>query len=174
MDPMITRRARRLIFFVSLIFIASTFNDAGHAQKQHSSFKPVIPKTWDEQALASLEVPLAEAGFSPKHISAEAYYRIPVRPIHKSYPKYHPDKEPSGYRERLRHQEPIVLWDDGAHRPKLETEDDWINAREIVYNAPVLFTLQPSSAEETRAFIAKTGDLYDKNGIDWRCSAFRC
>jgi len=165
MDPMTTGRARRLTFFVSLIFIASTFIDAGHAQKQHSSYKPVIPKTWDEPALASLEVPLAAAGFSPKHISAEAYYRIPVRPIYKNYPKYHPDREPSGYRERLRQQEPVVLWDDGRHRPKLETEADWIKAGEIVFNAPVLFTPQTSSAEETRAFIAKTGDLYDKNGV---------
>jgi len=147
------------------VFIAWFETSAGYAQRSNSSYNPLIPKTWDEQALTSLEVPLAEARYSPKHISADVYYRIPVRPIYKSFPKYHPDKEPPGYRERLKQVDPVVLWDDGAHRPRLETENDWIKAGEIVFNAPVLFTPQTSSAEETRGFIAKTGDLYDKSGI---------
>ena len=66
--------------------------------------------------MATLEVPLADPSHSPEDISAEDYYRIPVRPIYRSYPEYHPDKEPRGYRERLRQQGPVVLWDDGAHR----------------------------------------------------------
>ena len=98
-------------------------------------------------------------------MSSVDYYRIPVRPIYKSYPKYHPDREPRGYRETLRQQEPVVLWDDGAHRPKLLTEADWIKAGEIVFNAPVLFSPQTDGLEEMRKFIANTGDLYDKNGI---------
>jgi hypothetical protein len=31
------------------------------------AFKPDILKTWDDDAIASLEIPLAEARFSPKH-----------------------------------------------------------------------------------------------------------
>ena len=165
MDPVNKRRAQRSTAFVSLILIACFLISATRAQKSNLFHKPLIPKTWDEQALASLEVPLAEASYSPKHISAEAYYRIPVRPIYKSYPKYHPDKEPHGYRERLRQVKPVILWDDGVHRPNLETEDDWIKAGEVVFNAPVLFTPQTYSSEETRASITKTGDLYDKNGV---------
>jgi len=115
--------------------------------------------------MAKLEVPLAYPRASPKHISADDYYRIPIRPIYKSYPKYHPDKEPPGYRDWLREQEPTVLWGDGAHRPKLETEEDWIKAGEIVFNAPLLFSPQTDTLEEMRVFIAKTGDLYDKNGV---------
>jgi hypothetical protein len=159
------RRTERSIFFLFFTIILSSFIDAGHMQKPRSPYKPDIPKTWDEKAIESLEVPLAHSSYSPKHISVRDYYRIPVRPIFKSYPKYHPDKEPPTYREELKRQEPVILWDDGTHRPKLETEDDWIKAGELVFNAPVLFTLQTSSADETRDFIAKTGDLYDKNGI---------
>jgi hypothetical protein len=141
------------------------FLDHSQVREAGRHAPPAIPKTWDEQALADLEVPLADASYSPKDISADDYYRIPVRPIYKSYPRYHVDKEPPGFGEWLRHQEPVVLWDDGAHRPRLVTEADWINAGEMVFNAPVLFSSSTASPDERRAFIAKTGDLYDKNGI---------
>ena len=139
---------------------------ASHAQKPAGVYKPTIPKTWDEGALASLDVPLAEARSSPEHISADEYYRLPVRPIYKSYADYDSAHEPRGYRDWLRQQEPIVLWDDGAHRPKLETEADWIKAGELVFDAPVLFfPALGSSPEESDEFYWKTGDLHDRNGI---------
>ena len=46
-------------------------------------FKPDIPRTWEDGAIASLEVPLANPIGSPKHVSADYYYQIPVRPIYK-------------------------------------------------------------------------------------------
>ena len=111
-------------------------------------------------------MPLAEARSSPKHISADEYYRLPVRPIYKSYADYDSAHEPRGYRDWLRQQEPVVLWDDGAHRPKLETEADWIKAGELVFDAPVLFfPALGSSPEESGEFDRKTGDFRDRNGI---------
>ena len=71
-----------------------------------------IPKVWDDEVMAKLEVPLAVPGASPKHVPAEFYYRIPVRPIYRTYPVYHPSKEPPGYLDMLRAKEPEVLWDD--------------------------------------------------------------
>jgi hypothetical protein len=158
---------RRFVLLPSslpLAFVA--FISGSHAQKPVAADKPLIPKTWDEEALASLEVPLAVPSHSPKDISAEDYYRLAVRPIYKSYPAYDPDHEPRGYRDWLQRQEPTVLWDDGAHRPKLDSETDWIKAGEIVFNAPVLFFAGLTrSADERRAFNARTGDLHDCNGI---------
>jgi hypothetical protein len=145
--------------------MAVSLIDTGRAQKQTAAFNPVIPRTWDEAALESLEVPLADARSSPRDISADDYYRLPVRPIYKSYPKINPDKEPEGYRDRLRQVDPVVLWDDGAHRPKLETKEDWIKAGELVFNAPVLFSPQTFTAAEIRAFTQQVGDLYDKDGV---------
>jgi hypothetical protein len=145
-----------------LLFLLLSFGTATHyseEQKQSNSAAPEIPKTWDAAAVGTLEVPLAESSASPMPVSQDFYYAIPVRPIYKSYPKYHPDKEPPGYRDWLRQQEPVVLWDDGAHRPKLVTEEDWIRAGEIVFNAPILFSRQTDTAEEMRTFIAKTGEL---------------
>jgi hypothetical protein len=154
-------------FVALLAFLLATLGSAIHntqTQKQRSA-EYAIPKAWDPAALATLEVPLAEPAASPIPVPSDFYYAIPVRPIYKSYPKYHPDKEPSGYRDWLRQQEPIVLWDDGAHRPKLLTEQDWIKAGEIAFTAPILFSPQTDTADETRAFIEKTGDLYDSNGV---------
>lgn len=56
---------------------------------------------WNDQAMKDLEIPLAHSKFSPKHIPAEAYYRIPVRPVWKTYPVYHPDRMSAGYMEWL-------------------------------------------------------------------------
>src|SRR5262245_58058812 len=88
---------------------------AGYAQSPAPAYKPDIPRTWDEQALSDLEVPLAVSSQSPKHISVEEYYRLPVRPIYKSYPFYRSDREPAGYADWLRQQEPVIFWDDTGH-----------------------------------------------------------
>jgi hypothetical protein len=76
-----------------------------------TGFAPDIPRTWDDEAIATLEVPLANPVGSPKHVSADYYYRIPVPAIYKSYPVYAPGHEPAGYMDRLRGQEPVILWD---------------------------------------------------------------
>jgi len=138
--------SQRSILFILLISLAFP----GRAQ-QSPPYKPAIPRAWDERALADLQVPLVEASRSPRDISAGDYYRIPVRPIYKTYPKYRPDREPSGYQERLKRQEPVVLWDDRGHRPKLVTEADWIAAGEMVFNAPILFSPHTANAAEMRA-----------------------
>lgn len=109
----------------------------GWAQKPGSEFRPAIPKTWDDAAMATLEVPLADPKASPKHVAAEYYYRIPVRPMYKSYPVYAPGHEPPGYMDRLKQQEPVVVWDDKGHAPALKTEAEWIKAGEIVFDSPI-------------------------------------
>src|SRR5262245_36061271 len=157
----------RLLVPASLSLMAFlAFINASHGKQPGSPYKPIIPRTWETDALASLELPLADPSYSPKHVSAQEYYRLPVRPIYKSYPMYDPDHEPPGYRDWLRRQDPIVLWDEGRHRPRLEPEADWSKAGELVFDAPVLFFPGLThTAEESRAFIEKTGDLHDKNGV---------
>ena len=111
-----------------------------------------VPRAWDDQGLATLVLPLADPAASPEHVPAEYYYRIPVRPIYRSYPVYRPDKEPAGYFADLQRREPEVLWDDKNTRPTLETETDWIAAGEVVFDAAIIFSanslLGPSAASE--------------------------
>jgi hypothetical protein len=94
-----------------------------------------VPKMWDDAAMSTLEVPLANPISSPRQAPADYYYRIPVRPIYKQYPVYAPVREPAGYMEWLKKQNPLIVWDDASHKPKLETEADWIKAGEIVFIA---------------------------------------
>jgi hypothetical protein len=100
-----------------------------------------IPKTWDDAAMASLELPLANPIGSPKHVSADYYYKIPVRPIYKSYPWYSPGRQPSGYVDWLRQQEPEIVWgvdkNGQEHKPPLVTEADLIKAGQLVFEAPI-------------------------------------
>jgi hypothetical protein len=106
----------------------------GNAQKS-SGFTPHIPKTWDDAVMPTLEVPLADPAGSPKHVSADYYYKIPVRPIYKQYQVYAPGHEPPGYWDSLQQKEPEILWDDKGHRPPLNTREDWIKAGEMVFDA---------------------------------------
>jgi hypothetical protein len=66
--------------FFALVGIIA-LDAAGQAQKKKAEAvsSPNIPKTWDDEAIASLEVPLAHS--SSVHISADYYYLMPVRPI---------------------------------------------------------------------------------------------
>jgi hypothetical protein len=100
---------------------------------------PVIPRTWDEQALATLEVPLPNPEFSPKAVPADYYYRIPVRPIYRGYPVYVPGKEPPGYFDSLKQREPELIWDDAGVRPRLESEADWVRAGGAVFDAAIFY-----------------------------------
>jgi hypothetical protein len=100
---------------------------------------PEIPRTWDSAALEDLELPLAGLGRPPDLVSSEYYYQVPVRPIYRSYPVFHPDKEPAGYLEQLPRYEPEVVWGGKDKRPPLETEADWKRAVEQVFDAPISF-----------------------------------
>jgi hypothetical protein len=68
------------------------------AQNPNSqSPSPTIPKTWDDAAMATLELPLADPTASPKQVSGDYYYKTPIRTIYKQYPVYAPGHEPPGY-----------------------------------------------------------------------------
>jgi hypothetical protein len=98
-------------------------------------YRPEIPKTWDAAALASLEVPHPAPRFSPVAVPVEYYYRVPVRPVYKTYPVYAPGREPSHYIEWLEKQEPQLTFEPG----QLLSENDWIKAGELVFDAPFGF-----------------------------------
>jgi hypothetical protein len=97
--------------------------------KRLKSLSPdVIPKAWDDEGLGRLEVPLAYAKASARHIPADYYYRIPIRRIYRSYPLYSPGHEPAGYIEWLKNWEPELLWDYDStgrplHSPALRTRE---------------------------------------------------
>ena len=120
-----------------------------------SAFQPQIPKTWTDDAVRKLEVPLAQAEFSARHISETDYYRTRERVIHRGYPVYHPDREPAGYWKWLHEREPEL----GFDTAKLQTREAWIAAGEIVFNAPKSFGPVFFGADDLRdtSFYKDTG-----------------
>jgi hypothetical protein len=91
-----------------------------------------VPKTWDETELKAWTIPAREPGAYTVHVAPSFYYSIPASPIYKSYPVYHPSKEPPGYLEWLGGQDPQVVFDPS----RLRTGAEWIAAGKLVFEAP--------------------------------------
>ena len=83
------------------------------------------PRTWSAESVSTFELPLASAEHSPVHVSSDFYYQLPVWPVYRSYPIYHPDREPPGYRQWLHDWEPEVVFDERG----LVTDRQWIRGR---------------------------------------------
>lgn len=118
---------------------------------QPQMWVPAAPKVWDDSALRGLELPRMGLGHAAGHVSADYYYRIPAVRIPKTYPVYAPDREPSGYFEWLRTQEPQEAIDFS----QLQSKEDWIRAGELVFDAPfraALFGPPGQTAEQWRQF----------------------
>ena len=159
------RSSRKTILLCALLVFLGVMASLARVSAQDSKKKwsPAIPKTWDDKAMESLEVPLANPAASPKYVSSEYYYRMPVRQIFKSYPVYHPDKEKPAYMDWLKKQEPQIIFDSS----KLETQQDWIKAGEIVFDAPIDFAFADtlSSAVRGVAWYEKNQVPLTKDGI---------
>lgn len=133
----------RVIALAGLFGLASLAS--GGTQRQELAARTSVPRMWDDAAMSTLEVPLADPGASPVHVTSATYYGIPARTIYRSYPVYAPGKEPPGYLKRLERAEPEIIFD----ASKLRTEADWIKAGEVVFNEPLatgdLFAFGPTT-----------------------------
>jgi hypothetical protein len=98
-----------------------------------SQLTVAIPDFWSEELLHDYELPLATPANSPKHVSRDYYYALPERVLYKSYPIYHPSREPAGYLDKLRTLEPERIFDPTT----LKTEADWIAAGRDVFEMPI-------------------------------------
>jgi mono/diheme cytochrome c family protein len=125
------------------------------------------PKIWDEKELADWGLPVAGINQRPHHYTEKEYYAAPVTNL-RSYPVYHPDREPKGYMEWLKKQGAQSLIEDG----KARTKEEWIKEGERVWeqmDLHVARTADPRALEliRDRQAIAreerhtKEGYLYD-------------
>lgn len=121
----------------------------GHAQRSVRPGSPVIPVVWDEQAVASMTLPSPVAGGRILYLSSRDYYRVPVLPIYQSYPVYAPGREPAGYLDSLKRQEPQVVFDPAT----LQSEADWIDAGRVIFDTP--FDFQPIDNVRDRNWYAR-------------------
>jgi hypothetical protein len=132
-----------------------------HAASQ--AFLSQIPTTFDAAAVASSQVPLAVPEASPVQVDSNSYYKWAVRPVYRSYPVYHPNKEPKDYFRWLEQQTPEIVFEPA----NLKTMEDWVKAGELVFDAPISFEVEPRIQylrdpkwyEATRAPLATDGTL---------------
>jgi mono/diheme cytochrome c family protein len=88
----------------------------------------VVPRIWDEKELAGWATPLAGLGVPPSFFSEKEYYAAPIDNL-RTYPVYHPRREPPGYRDWMKGQGPRPLIDPATLRSKA----DWIEAGRCVF-----------------------------------------
>ena len=112
------------------------------------TFRPEIPKVWDDVAMAEWATPVAGLNLRPKHISASEYYALKIENL-RTYPVYAPGREPEGYWKKLQELGPQPLID----TRELKNETDWISAGKRVFDEIDflhLRTLDPEYINETR------------------------
>ena len=128
---------------------------------------PNIPRTWDLQALADLQLPLAHADASPQIVDPDTYYSIPAAPIYKSYPVYHPDNEPPGYLDWLQRQEPEIVVPAAGLLEQMETETDWIRVGKLVFDTqlPPFVPLKQLAYLRERQFYEHSRTPLTRDGV---------
>lgn len=123
-----------------------------------------IPEFWSEELLHDYELPLATPENSPKHVSRDYYYALPERVLYKSYPIYHPSREPAGYLDKLKTVDPERAFDAAT----LKTEADWIAAGRDVfemamgYDGPIVtmaMVRDPAWYERHRVPLTRDGTM---------------
>jgi hypothetical protein len=98
-----------------------------------------IPRTWDEKALSTGQVPPPVAAATIKPVPAAYYYRMRERVMYRRYPVYSSKAEPPEYLQKLALVEPEITFDP----VKLGSEQDWITAGREVFRYPIsLFPIQ--------------------------------
>jgi mono/diheme cytochrome c family protein len=149
--------------------LALTVTIVAVAYYETHTWRPDVPRVWDEAALADWATPLASLGEAPTHMSAADYYAIPEENL-RTYPLYMPDREPAGYWEQLESVGPQPLIEPDT----LVTKADWIAAGERVFmDSVVLKTFNPEVIAMARSLEAMqargTGPLPDGtvNGLRW-------
>jgi hypothetical protein len=154
-------RSRAIVLLIGLLAISGMAAPGPDAGTRKPGRSPVarIPRTWDDAAVASLELPNAAFGASPAHLPARWYYALPVMKIYQGYPVYAPGREPAGYMKWLKRQKPRVIFDPAT----LKTEADWVKAGEIVFDAPHAYG-PPSLAAPDAVFCRKAGVPVARDG----------
>jgi hypothetical protein len=99
------------------------------------------PKLWDSSELVDWATPVVGAGGPPRYYSEQEYYATPVDNL-RTYPVYHPDREPEGYWEWLHQQEPAPLIETGVAR----TTAEWREAGRRVFDELDVFFFRSDDA----------------------------
>ncbi len=89
----------------------------------------IAPKIWDEKALATWALPVAGVNAMPNFYTEAEYYATPPGDL-RTYPVYHPDREPAGYMDWLLTQVPKSL----VEPAEIKSDADWARLGQRVFD----------------------------------------
>jgi mono/diheme cytochrome c family protein len=120
------------------------------------------PRIWDEKAMQDWATPIAALKVRPGHFSAEEYYKVP--PFnYKTYPVYHPEREPAGFWQMLQKAKPEPALD----ITRIRTEADWIQEGKEIFRTlvnPLFISREPKDIAIARDPANFATMLFDENG----------
>jgi|RhiMethySRZTD1v2_1073278.scaffolds.fasta_scaffold02253_2 hypothetical protein len=116
----------------------------------------VVPRIWDDAALAEWATPVATLNNRPAHYSSAEYYSVRGDNL-RTYPVYPPNSEPPGYWEELQKKKPEPLVDVS----KIRSAADWIVAGETAFREVDNFW----SRTDDKALIAQARDPKTFEGV---------
>jgi hypothetical protein len=125
----ITPFRRVLLWPFALLFAASIWQLTTPSISAQGSVSIAVPKAWTDHELGDWATPLVGLGARPGFYSEEEFKKIPTQVLYRTYPAYHPDREPAGYWDWLQKQQPKPLLDPST----LHSEKDWLHAGQIVF-----------------------------------------
>jgi cytochrome c2 len=126
---------KKNIAIVFIEFFALTGSFSFHKQA------PDLPKVWTDERMQSLFLPMADSSVKMHAPSAAFYYQQTERVMYKSYPMYMPGREPKGYYDWLKQQEPQIAF----NPDEIKSEADYIKAGEVLYDFPTGFGISIDS-----------------------------
>lgn len=121
---------RSAMSWISLLLLATALSSMYLLPKND------IPRTWDEEAIEALMLPLADTAVEVVPISADYYYQLPERHLYKTYPIRLLDSlDQARYLDSLRQLDPVEYDPD----PQSLSEEELIALGEKVFHMPVVF-----------------------------------
>src|SRR5262245_50720739 len=116
-----------LASIVATLVEPNCFAGAEKAQTQPGG-RITAPKIWNDKDLATWALPVTGVNATPNFYTEAEYYAAPIAEF-RTYPVYHPDREPAGYMDWLRQQDPKPLVAPG----EIKSDADWVKLGERVF-----------------------------------------
>ena len=125
---------RIIVFFTYLVM----FLAIGGAQRARTE----IPRAWGDREVATFQMPLAQRERSPRFMTSDESLQAHRATRLPKLSRYLPGREPVGYMETLKQKDPEIVFDP----VKLQTDDEWIRAGELVFDAAPTVQVPPPAA----------------------------
>ena len=133
-------------------------NTAG-AESRSRTPAITVPKAWNDQGLSEWATPVAGINLRPSHFTETELAKVPVYELYRSYPAYHPDREPPGYWQWLQSRNPEPL----INAAELRTDGDWIKAGQRVFRE---MYLPPPESQDELIGLVRSRDALQRIGIN--------